>query len=267
MACEHLFECREKIFQRIARARHILLLSDYDGTLTPIVEIPEMAVLDPEIQKLLSELSFRKNFHIGIISGRTIRDLQSKINIRGIIYAGNHGLQIEGPGISFTNPVTDDMRTVINVLYRVLTNALSGIKGVFVENKQLTLSVHYRMADPKEINLVRAIFYKVTGTASVLGKIRITFGKKVYEVRPPVKWDKGNAVKLIWDKYFATMGKNSVAFYLGDDLTDEDGFAQLNRLNGISILVGDGERPTSARYYLKSTNEVRDFLELMLKSR
>jgi trehalose-phosphatase len=117
---------------------------DYDGTLTPIVERPELAKLPEETCKLLQHLTTRPHFTLGIISGRALADLKALVNLKGILYAGNHGFEIEGPGLSFISPIADEIKPLIRILRQVLNMGVSTIKGVLVEDKGVTLSVHYR---------------------------------------------------------------------------------------------------------------------------
>ncbi len=258
---QHVFSCWREIVARIKTSRHIFLLSDYDGTLTPIVERPEMADIPPATRELLQDLAHLKSYTVGIISGRALKDLEKRVGIRGIIYAGNHGLEIEGPGISFVNPVAEEIKPVFRLMHGVLSSAFKTIKGVIVENKGLTLSVHYRMADDDKADEVKNIFERVVDTARTLGRIRVTSGKKVLEIRPPVAWDKGKAIEMLLQKH--QMARGTVPIFLGDDLTDEDGFKVINEYQGISIFVGE-ESGSAAHYFLRSPAEVEEFLRRLL---
>ncbi len=247
------------------KADRVFLFSDFDGTLSPIVERPEMAYPSPEIKRILQELSQDNRYVIGIISGRALKDLRDRIGIRNIIYAGNHGLEIEGPGFSFIEPVAKETAALFGLINRLLHRAFTGIKGVLVENKGLSLSVHYRAVPEKEVSSVKHALDRVTGLAHSLGKIRITTGKKVFEIRPPVKWDKGKAVNWLLDKYSVKGNQENItSAFMGDDLTDEDGFKAINRRNGISIFIGDEETVSSAQYYLRAPDEVKEFLRLLV---
>jgi len=259
---QYLFDVWDEIARRLKATNHILLLLDYDGTLTPIVDKPELAVLPQEIKKLLRKLAKNRHYAVGVISGRALIDLKSKVDLEGIIYAGNHGLEIEGFGSSFLEPIAEEMRPFLQMLNQALSATLRGIKGAFVENKGLTVSVHYRLVDDAEEGRVKDTFRKVTDPLHVTGKIRITQGKKVYEIRPPVNWDKGKAIAWFIAKNKEVRGK-ALPIYMGDDLTDEDGFKVIEKNGGISIFVGEGSLQSSARYFLKSPEEVAQFLKML----
>lgn len=260
---EYLFSAWRQIATQLRAARHIMFISDYDGTLAPIVDRPELANLSPKAKELLQALAHQRRYTVGIISGRALADLKRKVGIRGIIYAGNHGLEVEGPGMSFVNPVAEEIKPILRLLHGILSMALGRVKGAWVEDKGLTLSVHYRLAAEDKAGEVENIFEQVVAPARSRGKIKTTSGKKVYEVRPAVAWDKGKAIALILEKYKKGKGK-ALPMFLGDDLTDEDGFKVINKCNGISIVVGEEAGATHARYFLKSPAEVEELLEMLL---
>jgi trehalose 6-phosphate phosphatase len=263
---ENLFSAWPKLMEKIRQADRILFLSDFDGTLAPIVEKPELAVMSDETRTLLKALTRQHRYTVGIISGRALNDLKSKIDISGIIYAGNHGFEIEGPGINFVNPLVDEIKPFFRILQRILILTLGSIKGIFIEDKGITLSVHYRQVEDVQANDIEYLVQKVIDRPLSRGLFNISKGKKVFDVKPAVNWDKGKAIKLIMKRY-GKGGRHSglLVIYLGDDRTDEDGFKVVEKYgNGITIFVGENLSNTSARYLLSSTDEVRCFLIKLL---
>ncbi|MBI4331081.1 MAG: trehalose-phosphatase [Chloroflexi bacterium] len=264
---KHLFSAWPEVTARLREARHILVLSDYDGTLTPIVERPELAVLPEETRELLGRLAGNRRVTLGIISGRALDDLRQRVGFSNIIYGGNHGLEIEGPGVNFFHPLAEEIRPLLRLIYELLARVFRGTPAVLVEHKGLTLSVHYRLVeDEKEAEKVRGIFESILAGARSLGKIKITSGKKVLEVRPPVNWHKGKAVQLIMKKYSKGGNRSgALAFYLGDDLTDEDAFQFVEKGGGIPVFVGEENDSSAAGYFLDSPGEVSAFLKSLLE--
>jgi trehalose 6-phosphate phosphatase len=263
---KHLLSSWLEVAEQIRNAKRILFLTDFDGTLTPIVERPELANISENTRNLLESLSHNRHFKVGIISGRALADLKDKINIKGIIYAGNHGLEVEGPGLNFVNPIAEEIKPFFRVIHKVLSMAFGTTRGVLVENKGLTLSVHYRQIDDTQSGEVKNIFDRVINGAQAIGQVKVTTGKKVYEIRPAVDWDKGEAIRMLMKRY-GKGGRNSglLPIYLGDDLTDEDGFKFIEKYgDGISVFVGENNSNTSARFYLRSVEEVAIFLENVL---
>ena len=259
---EHLLSAWPDIADRIEAAYRILLLSDFDGTLSPIVGRPEDAVLPHDTRRMLLALADHARVSVVVISGRSLSDVKNKVGIQGITYAGNHGLEIEGPWLKFVHPPAEAVRPVMRDLYPALSEVLAGFEGAFVEDKGLTLSVHYRLVREDRVSeLRRACEETIHGLRSE-GKIRTTEGKKVCEIRPGVLWDKEDAIVLLLNGWTSSRGKpGSLAIFLGDDLTDEGGFKVVNTHEGVSVYVGEAGGSTAASYFLRSPDEVADFLE------
>jgi trehalose-phosphatase len=257
----HLLSCWGSVSARIKQAKHILLLIDYDGTLTPIVERPELANLSPQVRACLQELAENPRLTLGIISGRTLEDLRERVGINSIIYTGNHGLEIEGPGISFVNSTAKEREPLLHSLCEELNKALAGIKGARADDKRLTLSVHYRLVDEAQLDKLNKIFHRIVNGLVTSDKIKITLSKKAYDIRPAVNWDKGKAIKLIAQKF--EEGNRPLMIFLGDDVTDYNGFRLVNENAGISVYVGEETTEPVAQYFLYSPKDVYHFLNMM----
>jgi len=263
---QHLFQSWPTFSANVRATPHLLLLSDYDGTLTPIVSRPEEALLSPEVKEKIYALAQKPTSSVGIISGRSMSELKSMVAVEGIYYAGNHGLEIEGPGLKFVSKPAEEARATMKDLDRQLSAALDNIAGVIVEDKGLSLSVHYRLVKKGEENIVAETFKQITVPLVNEGKIKITTGKKVMEVRPPIDWHKGKAVEAITREIKALLKLESVlTLYLGDDTTDEDAFKVIHHPEGWSIFVGEENPLSSADYFLNSTTEVEELLSQLLK--
>lgn len=259
----YLFDNWDNLKEKL-KDKSILLYLDYDGTLTPIVETPDKAIIPRETKRLLEVLTKKPKCKLAIISGRSLKDLKKMVGIEGIIYVGNHGLEIEGPKMRFKSPTISRSKGIIKQIKQDLSKEVSEIKGAFVEDKGLTLSLHYRLVDKNEQPRVKNIFDSTLKPYLIRKKVRVTSGKKVFEVRPPVKWDKGKVVLWLLARHHFILGPaNLFVFYIGDDTTDEDAFKALKN-KGLSILVGE-PKPSYAQYYLRTTKEVAKFLERILK--
>jgi len=263
---QHLFQIWESFSSEARDASHIVLLSDYDGTLTPIVGRPDEAILSPVVREKLVALAQKPTFSVGIISGRSLSEVKALVGVEGIYYAGNHGLEIEGPGIKFINPAAQAAQATIKDLAQCSSAKLGSIEGVIVEDKGLSLSIHYRLVKKSEEKVVAGIFRQITSPWLHDGKIRVTSGKKVWEIRPPIDWHKGKAVETIIREMKAVLGTEQwLAIYLGDDTTDEDAFRVIHRPQGWSIFVGEENPSSNADYFLNSTSEVTTFLSRLLE--
>ncbi|MBN1526430.1 MAG: trehalose-phosphatase [Candidatus Omnitrophica bacterium] len=255
---KYLFDSWKDVKRGLENKR-IFVFLDYDGTLTPIAKTPSKAFISPEARSLLKRLLKNGACKIAVISGRGLGDIKKMVGVSGIIYVGNHGLEIEGPKLRFKSPLSPGFLKILEKIGRELREALSAIKGAIVEHKGLTLSVHYRMADKKDALAVKNFFYEVMEPYIVKNEAHVTFGKKVFEVRPPMRWDKGKAVMWLLARQRFAKRDAVKAVYIGDDVTDEDAFRVL-RDKGLTIVVG---RPllSCAQYYLNNPGEVASFLK------
>jgi len=247
-----LFDHLPAIASALRAAPEILLFLDFDGTLAPIVEDPSLAHMPAGTREALVRLRSDSRFTIAIISGRALSDLRVRVDLEDLIYAGNHGLEISGPGVEFIEPIAAQRLKALGELSRHLRSRLHDIPGVEVENKVLSASVHFRRAAAASFSGIR----QVVEDAVVFdgNPFEITEGRKVLEIRPRVGWDKGMAVGWIQQ----TSGHaGALPLYIGDDSTDEDAFLALPE--GITIGVGKA-RETAAQYFLERQELVPEFL-------
>ena len=258
---EHLFSVWPEMAERVRGAGQVLLLTDFDGTLSPIAGRPEEAVLPEDTRQALRAVAASLRAGVAVVSGRSLGDIKKKVGLQGITYAGNHGIEIEGPCLKFVYPPARTLKPVIRRLSRDLARALSGVEGVVVEDKGVTLSVHYRLVAEERVEEVKRICEETVGGLRSQGKVRITGGKKVCEIRPDVVWGKEDAIALLLSCWTPSAeAAAGLDFFLGDDLTDEGGFRVMNARGGVSVFVGEPGRDTAARFLLSSPEEVRDFL-------
>lgn len=259
---DYLFDKWDKLEEALVN-KHIFLFLDYDGTLAPIVDYPDKAVISEEVRNLLKDLSAKPRCHVGVISGRALNDVEKMVGLENIIYAGNHGLEIEGPKIKFESQISPRFQSIIRHIKDELSNRLSEIEGILVEDKNVTLSVHYRLATRNGYLLAKKIIEEIIQPFLVSGKIKITHGKKVIEIKPPVQWNKGRVVAWLFARQmFILSDQPIVPIYLGDDVTDEDAFRTL-RNKGFTIYIGRPQE-SQAKYYLNDPQEALEFLKRIL---
>lgn len=264
---EYLQSAWPRICGKLKDARHILFLTDYDGTLTPIVPKPEMADLPENMRLLLEALAAEPRFTVGVISGRALKDIREKVGIKDIFYAGNHGLEIQGPGINFINPIARELRPVLQVTGFVLSHLLGSYKGVSIEDKGLSLSIHHRLADERKSKELESVIKTVVNGKDANGQAKIAMGKNTYNIMPAAAWDKGKAITLLMKRCCKKSWKSGLfVMYFGDDLTDEDGFRAINAYgSGLSVLMGETNRLSAANYFLSTPAELGDFMNTLLR--
>jgi trehalose-phosphatase len=243
----------------VVSARRPAIFFDFDGTLSPIVEQPGAAALAPGTDKALRSLAAL--YPVAVLSGRDLADIRDRVGIPGLWYAGSHGFEMVSPDGSYHNNET--AAQAIPLLEQAageLAGQLAGYPGVAVEHKRYAVAVHYRNAGAEAAATVTAAVHTV---GNGLG-LKVTAGRKVVELRPDIAWDKGKTLEWIVDKISGE--EPLLPIFLGDDLTDEDGFDAVLH-DGVGIVVShgeDGDRATGARFCLKDPDQVREFIERLV---
>jgi trehalose-phosphatase len=257
MAQTYLFQKKvlENLLLQISHSNRRFLFFDYDGTLVPIKKQPSLATLPSKTRSLISQLAMQPNYFVGIVTGRSLTDIRKLVRISNILYAANHGFQINHKKLAWIHP---DAKIVLPLLTKVeaaLLNALATIKGVLIENKGLTLSVHYRNVRPMHVLRLKKVLKQIIQPYDEI--LIITTGKKVIEVRPCISWDKGYAILKILKIFRAN--KKPYIIFIGDDKTDEDAF-ELLPSQAVTIRVGKN-KSSNAKYFVRNTSEVCQILE------
>ena len=242
----------------VAAAGRILLFLDFDGTLAPIAAKPEDARAPEGTLAALRALSEDGGVTLAFISGRSLADLRGRVGVTGAIYAGNHGLEIEGRGLDFVHAGAASARLRMQNIEQELRARLAGVPGVVIENKGLTLSVHYRRVPVDDFGRVAAAVQDVLALHSDC--LEQTMGRKVFEFRPSNGWTKGSAAEWIQQR----VGPDALAIYIGDDQTDEDAFRALK--GAVTIHTGESKR-TAAAYRLDGPDAVAGFLKWLGQTR
>lgn len=249
----------EDIIKKID-GKEIIVFLDYDGTLTPIVERPEDAVMTGEMREVLRELS--KRCSVAIVSGRDRADVQQRVGLDKLYYAGSHGFDIKGPdGFEKTYSNGEHFIEILDRAQSELEALIQDIDGAQVERKKFSIATHYRRVSDKDVEPLK------TSVDTVLNKyeeLKKSGGKKVIEIQPAVDWHKGKALRWLIE----ALGFESdtvMPLYIGDDLTDEDAFREIKG-HGIGIVVADREKKTDAEYVLADTEAVGGFLKRLSHS-
>lgn len=255
-AIEDWHSIRQKIGER-----EVALFIDYDGTLSKIVSDPSKAEASPALLAILKECSL--SLKIAIVSGRDRLDVKQRVNLENIFYAGCHGFDISGPG-GFHFIVEEALPILPEILAarQLLEGFKKDFSGILIEDKKFFIAVHYRNVSEEDQTKVKE---KVREVANRFENLAIREGKKVIELAPKLDWDKGSAIRKL-STVLEINPEQTVSIYLGDDLTDEDAFREINVTNGIGIKIDQGQQKnTAADYLLKDPLEVKEFLNLIKK--
>lgn len=243
-------------------ARSLAVFLDFDGTLVRIASHPAMVQLGTEMQSLLEACVARPDTDVAIISGRSLEDLRKHVRIDGIALAGNHGLEIEGPGLSdYRHPDVEHYEERAHELARQLETIRSD--GAWVEQKGASLTFHFRSVAPEHHEKIAEEARQRIQDAGFQPRDALC----AVEGRPPIGWDKGRAVlHLLREKYGPGWSEKIRVIYVGDDETDEDAFGSLRGL-GSTFRVGPATRPTLARRRLSDVEAVGTMLRWITRRR
>jgi trehalose 6-phosphate phosphatase len=244
------------------RTGTLVLLLDFDGTLAPIASLPELAEMPDTTRHALERLMARPGVTVAVVSGRALADVRERAAIPGIAYAGNHGMEINVAGVDHVHAEAAAARPILERALGELTDAIAPIPLAFVEDKGLTLSVHFRLSPRDLLHELHAIVHRVV---EPLAGVHLTEGKQVIEVRPNVDWNKGKAVLFLLEKMCPPAG--APVLYLGDDRTDEDAFRALLEWSGSGEGILVAEHPSddsAATAYVREPAEVGALFEALV---
>ena len=238
-----------------AAATGALLLPDFDGTL-PFNPDPGAVFLPAPLHAQLSALTRDPRMTVGIVSGRRLIDLQHRVSIPGVVLAGLHGLEIDARGERFIHPGAAGTGATMRRIAADVRPRLADMAGVFIEDKGLSIVLHYRDASPETAEQAESLFRAAARPDVDAGRLRLLPGACVVELLPAVSWDKGHAVSWIRERVERAHG-STFAVYIGDDVTDEDAFLAIGPA-GMTIVASG--RARGAAFQLDGPEGVRRLL-------
>jgi len=233
---------------------------DYDGTLTPIVDRPELAILSDEGRQVVRALAERRP--VAVVSGRDRPDVEALVGVDNLAFAGSHGFDIHTPDAGeLTLDGIGDYTPLMDEVERRLKEGLDPIDGALVERKRFSVAAHYRLVADAEYPAFRAVLDRLLETVPDLKE---KTGKKVFEIQPAIDWDKGKAVAQLL-KTLKLDDPGHRPMFFGDDVTDEDAFRALQGMGGVGVLAapasdGDQGRVSAADFRVDDPDQVLDLL-------
>ncbi len=233
---------------QFATLDRVLLASDYDGCVAPIVSRPEDAKPDPRSVAALAAAARLPGTDVALVSGRARADLAELSGLDDpVILVGSHGAEFD---TGFVDPVTDEKRALLDRVIDEFHSLAARFPGTTVETKPASATLHVRNASAEDASA--ALVLAAEGPASWAG-VHVTYGKAVIELAV-VETSKGHALDQLRER-----GHAQAVLYIGDDITDEKAFARLTMPGDVSVKVGDGA--TAARYRVSGTDDVAAVLE------
>jgi len=244
----------EEVRARLDAGRPALVALDFDGTLTEIVDDPSEPRLTPERRAVLGRLPAPRRT-LAIVSGRALDDVRDRVGLAEAVYVGNHGIEIEGPGIEGS---PSEARDIADRLARLLDD-LPEREGAFLEDKGVSATLHLRPRDDEELRT--AVERDLRGRVEKAG-FTLRPGKASWEIRPLEARDKGAALERLFELLSGTRPETTM--YLGDDTTDEDAFRVLE--SGVTARVGPADADTAAAAHLPDPDAVYRLLESIIRA-
>lgn len=233
------------------RGTPLVLLLDIDGTLCDLFPHADEARVPEETCALLDRLTLRTDVHVALVTGRATRDAVRMAPLRAAHIVGNHGLEWLAPGgdLPELHEEWPDAAAAVRDAAREIGAALDAIPGVWLEDKEYTLTVHFRGAPPESHMRGDAVVRRIAATVG----LRVTTGKEVLNVLPDIEAHKGTAVLRLVRELDGERAGASV-FFAGDDVTDEDAFRALREHvpHAVTVHVGPPGAATAAEFTVPS---------------
>ena len=227
------------------------LFLDVDGTLIEIADAPDRVSVDDRVHAILGGLDGRFGHAVALVSGRPIATLDALFAPLCLAAAGLHGLERRAPDGNITRCAATGAH--MDEVRRAVGEFVRRDPGLLVEDKGLTVALHYRRAAGREGEAVR---FARSLVARLDDGLMLQHGKMVLEFRPAGP-DKGDVV----DGFMAAPPfRGRIPVFIGDDATDEDGFAAVNRLGGHSIRIGNSTA-TAASWRIDNVETLLDWLD------
>jgi trehalose 6-phosphate phosphatase len=260
---DFLFDHSVHLNKQILGSRALFLFLDYDGTLVPFKEKPTQVTTLEKTKKVLRQLQKNPAVTISIVTGRTLNDIKKRVDLRGVSYIALHGLQMQlADGSRFNWKLAEHARSPLKAIQRSMNRELKGEKGAFLEDKNFTIVLHYRLLPQKRIPIVKEKFITMVHKYDPEKILEVISGAKIVEARPK-GWNKGKAIERFLTN--STEKSSTLIMYIGDDITDEDAFRVIGK-RGITIHVrNQSRRKTVAQYWVNNPDEVYRFLQSLAR--
>ena len=220
--------------------RHLLLLTDYDGTLADLAPTPADAVMSADVQSEILALASCPGVTLGVVSGRRMADVAARVGHAAEFVGGLHGLEIRGPQVAFHHYALDAAAPVVATIARAAARELAWCPGVLLEDKTYALTCHVRLAPVELADRALEEFEAIAEPQLEARVLKLLTGAKALELLPAVDWHKGRAAEWIRARVATQVAGPVSIVYLGDDRTDEDAF---DALGDEDVVIGVGERP------------------------
>lgn len=236
------------ILQRLCTAydqgQRLVLVFDYDGTLTPLALLPHLAVFDPKSRQTLARLAAIPRVTVGVISGRGLDDLIHMVGLPGLHYGGSIGLELELAGKRDIATETLACQPLLDTLKTAIEARLAAYPNAILEQKKFGFAVHYRRLAPELVEALETEMLALLAPHTT--QLQIISGSLIIEVIPDIGKDKGTALRAIVAQ---NDPEPTQVLYAGDSPNDTAGLVAARDLGGIALGIGP-ESPAEATEHL-----------------
>jgi trehalose 6-phosphate phosphatase len=247
----------DSLAQAYRDGRSLALLFDFDGTLSHLVTHPDLATCPEATLDLLASLAALPRVLVGIISGRALADLKSKISLPNLVYAGTSGLEMEWGDQVTVHPEAARFAPVLASAAQVASLTIRPFAGAWIEPKPFSFAVHYRQVRRDEVALCEQCL--TSKLAHFSGVLDCLDGSLSLEVLPAIGWAKREALGAIITQH----GQDVIPLYAGNDARDADAMTAAAKLGGVSIGVGPAA-PVEAQHHITDVESLTEHLAALL---
>jgi trehalose 6-phosphate phosphatase len=232
---------------------HLVVLSDFDGTLASFDVDPSAPQLDDDTRHVLETLASRDGVTVGLVSGRRVDDLARRTQLPDNVYlAGLHGMEIRHGNHAWHHPDLVDSHELIDRVTDAMNAAFGNVPGVRLEHKGVSLTVHVRAVESTRRKDILQTAIDVARPWLDSDELKVLDASEAVELLPNIAWNKGDAVRWIVDDVETHARQKAWCIFFGDDVTDEEAFRAVR--DGLTVVVG--QRPSLARLRLNSPADV-----------
>lgn len=252
---------------RFVNAERPGIITDMDGTISPIVDQPDAAQPTQRSRQLLHDLQ-QVFALVAVVSGRSAADVSQRVGLPDLIYVGNHGLERWEEGELIPDPLLEGYRPQVKAAVDQLQPQL--LPGMTLEDKGATLTVHYRQTTEPAAIVER--FRPVAEAAAAHNDLEMYEGRMIFELRPPITVNKGTALRRLVEDFGL-----DAALYIGDDTTDVDALVMARKLRqearcyALAAGVQSEDTPeavvSNADFTAEGVSDVESLLSWLLEAR
>ncbi|CAN5386210.1 hypothetical protein BH10PLA2_BH10PLA2_13150 [soil metagenome] len=253
----NVLDILDELGPRVAEARHRLIFLDLDGSFEPSNSAELDTFTWERLKQLLGSLAQRANVSIAAMSGQDRGELQARLGVPGVTYIGNHGLEISGPGQIFIEPAATAKSTEIKELAELLTSRLHDFPDVVVEEKGLSVSIHTGQVPAEQAEQVRRTVHAILASSD--HPFHLTTRENIFEIRPRVYWNKGDAVNWVKEQ---TGHPEALVLYIDDNRSGENPTESIK--DAIVLKVG-AHCESTPEFEIEGPPQVIDFLSWLDK--